>query len=75
MLDTLGKLWECIILQRLEKDIILGGLSPDQYDFPRGRSTVDAIHEALCLAKIANDSFKHGHMACCLKIPSKERVS
>lgn len=44
LLDTMGKLFERLILQRLEKHIeIDGGLSQRQFGFRRGRSTVDAI--------------------------------
>lgn len=46
MLDSLGKLLEYVILKRLEESIEnLGGLSPMQYGFRRGKSTVDAITE------------------------------
>lgn len=46
MLDSLGKLLECLMLKRLEERIEdLGGLSPMQYGFRKGRSTVDAISE------------------------------
>lgn len=46
MLDSLGKLLECILLKRLEDNInYLGGLSPMQHGFRKGKSTVDAINE------------------------------
>lgn len=46
MLDSLGKLLECVMLKRLEERIDdLGGLSPMQHGFRKGKSTVDAISE------------------------------
>lgn len=57
MLDSLGKLLEIVILQRLEKCIDgLGGLSPMQYGFRKGKSTVDAISEVVNRALTAKKS-------------------
>lgn len=57
MLDTLGKLLECLLLHRLEMEVDnLGGISPSQYGFRKGRSTIDAINEVVTLATAAKDS-------------------
>lgn len=57
MLDSLGKLLESIILQRLEKRIDdLGGLSPMQHGFRKGKSTIDAISEVVNKATQAKTS-------------------
>lgn len=46
MLDTAGKLFEKLIRSRLDSAVeAAGGLSPRQYGFRRGRSTIDAIEE------------------------------
>ncbi|KAI8125012.1 Retrovirus-related Pol polyprotein from type-1 retrotransposable element R1 [Lucilia cuprina] len=51
MLDSIGKLFEIVILKRLESEIEkLGGLSNSQYGFRKGRSTVDAISEVTNIA-------------------------
>lgn len=53
MLDTLGKLLERLLLRRLESEIeTSGGLSPRQYGFRKGKSTVDAINEVVETAAI-----------------------
>jgi Reverse transcriptase (RNA-dependent DNA polymerase) len=52
LLDVMGKVYERLILRRLEKDLQEGaGLSEEQYGFRKGRSTVDAIRRVLQLAK------------------------
>lgn len=46
MLDSQGKLLECVILKRLEERIAdHEGLSPMQHGFRKRKSTVDAISE------------------------------
>lgn len=46
MLDTLGKLYEKLLKPRLDSAIgAVGGLSPKQYGFRKGRSTINAISE------------------------------
>lgn len=51
MLDSLGKLLECLMLRRLEERIDdLGGLSPMQHGFRKGKSTIDAISEVVNIA-------------------------
>lgn len=48
LLDNLGKLFERLLLQRLEKHVESnGGLSERQYGFRKGRSTVDAIAKVI----------------------------
>lgn len=55
MLDSTGKIYERLLADRLNQVLHdLGGLSPRQYGFRRGRSTVDAIREAMRLAAEAN---------------------
>ena len=52
LIDTMGKLLERMLLQRLETHVEeRGGLSPRQYGFRKGRSTVDAILEVVNTAK------------------------
>lgn len=54
MIDTVGKLFESLILKKLEDKIEeLGGLSSSQYGFRKGRSTVDAISEVVSIAEMA----------------------
>jgi len=44
LLDEQGKLFERVIVERLRVWLDeSGGISPDQYGFRRGRSTVDAV--------------------------------
>ena len=54
MLDSLGKLLESILLQRLDECVQnLGGLSPMQFGFRKGKSTIDAINEVVNMAEQA----------------------
>ena len=51
LLDTMGKLLEEMILQRLEGHMVHeNGLSENQFGFPKGRSTVDAIQAVVDIA-------------------------
>ena len=51
LLDTMGKLLEEIILQRLQGHMVDGnGLSENQFSFRKGRSTVDAIQTVVDIA-------------------------
>lgn len=52
MLDSVGKLLEMILLQRLN-DHLIGtvGLSPNQFGFRKGKSTEDALNKVLNVAK------------------------
>ena len=51
LLDTIGKLLEEIILQRLQGHMIReNGLSENQFGFRKGRSTVDAIQAVVNIA-------------------------
>lgn len=65
LLDTLGKLFEKIILQRLSK-VTEGqnGLSEKQFGFRKGRSTIDAILTVTKRAKIAQAKKKGGNRFC-----------
>ncbi|KAL1446222.1 hypothetical protein WDU94_003696, partial [Cyamophila willieti] len=46
LLDSMGKVFERLIKIRLEKEIVInGGLSPHQYGFMAGKSTIDAMLE------------------------------
>lgn len=53
LLDGAGKLFERMLLHRLEK-YSEGSLSPRQYGFRRGKSTTDAIKEVMKVAISAN---------------------
>ena len=51
LLDTMGKLLEEMILQRLQGQIVReNGLSENQFGFRNGRSTVDAIQAVVDIA-------------------------
>lgn len=51
MLDTAGKLYEKLLKQRMLDAIAMaGGLSPRQYGFTAGKSTIDAINEVVTVA-------------------------
>ncbi len=54
MLDTIGKVYESIVRNRLELAIQkAGGLSERQYGFIKKRSTIDALSEVVDIAKCA----------------------
>jgi hypothetical protein len=56
LLESLGKLYEKLIKNRLIKELDeKGGLSDDQYGFRKGRSTSGAIKELWKMAKFANE--------------------
>jgi hypothetical protein len=56
LLESLGKLYEKLIKNRLIKELDeKGRLSDDQYGFRKGRSTSDAIKEVWKMAKFANE--------------------
>lgn len=65
LIDTVGKLLEKVILNRLtrytERD---GGLSGSQFGFRKGRSTVDAINAVLSTAEIAVEPKRRGKRYC-----------
>ncbi|KAI8126689.1 putative 115 kDa protein in type-1 retrotransposable element R1DM [Lucilia cuprina] len=51
MINTLGKLYESLLFSRLNDEIKrLGGLSPKQYGFQKGKSTIVAIKEVTDIA-------------------------
>lgn len=63
LLNTLAKLYESVILARLEGEIeAKGGLSLQQYGFTKGRSTVGAIERVLETAADA----RRGNKLCAL---------
>lgn len=67
LLDTVGKLFERLLLQRLEAHIKEnGGLSPRQYGFQRGRSTVDAIMNVVNVAKTVTTGYWKSKGYCAL---------
>lgn len=61
LLDVEGKLYELLILGRLEKEIErTGGLSENQFGFRKGRQTADAVGTVIRLAEQANSyTWKH----------------
>lgn len=65
LLDVEGKMYELLLLAKLEKEIErTGGLSNNQYGFRRGRQTIDAITRVLDIAKEA-DSFSWKYRRLC----------
>lgn len=58
LLDGAGKVFERLLLNRLESHILnVGALSDSQYGFRRSRSTMGAIEEVLRLAQATNLSW------------------
>lgn len=56
LLDAAGKLYEQLLAGRINVEIEDGGgLSPQQYGFRRGRSTVQAIDKILRIARAAHE--------------------
>nr|XP_041632157.1 uncharacterized protein LOC121502527 [Drosophila kikkawai] len=54
LLDTIGKVFERVISARLSQAIeVAGGLSPEQYGFTKGKSTLDAITRVVNVAQDA----------------------
>lgn len=54
MLDTTSKLFECLLLKRLEDEMERhGGFSSQQYGFRKGKSTIDAINDVMEIASTA----------------------
>lgn len=57
LLDTMGKLFEALILHRLEEELIRTvSLHGRQFGFRRGRSSVDAVHEVIGMVNRAGQS-------------------
>lgn len=67
LIDTVGKLLEKVILNRLtrytERE---GGLSGSQFGFRKGRSTTDAINAVLSTAEIAIEPKRRGKRYCAI---------
>lgn len=61
LLDVEGKLYELLILRRLENEIErTGGLSRNQYGFIKGKQTTDAVQRVVKIAEQAHSySWKH----------------
>ncbi|KAJ8910519.1 hypothetical protein NQ315_012816 [Exocentrus adspersus] len=56
LLDVEGKLYEHLILGRLNSELArTGGLSEQQYGFRKGKQTVDAIKEVMRIARNAEE--------------------
>lgn len=56
LLDAEGKLYEQLLRERLNAELIrTGGLSPNQFGFRKGRQTVDAINKIIDIAQDATD--------------------
>lgn len=54
ILDTEGKLYEQLLLERLNREIErTGGLSENQFGFRKGRQTIDAINKVINIAEQA----------------------
>ncbi|XP_070142321.1 uncharacterized protein [Drosophila kikkawai] len=71
LLDTIGKVFERVISTRLGEAIeAAGGLSPEQYGFTKGRSTLDAIARVVKIAEdaIAGTRWKGGTKSYCLVV-------
>lgn len=65
LLDTLGKLFEKIILRRLEECTEgENGLSEKQFGFRKGKSTLEAILTVIKRAKVAQGKKKGGNRFC-----------
>jgi Reverse transcriptase (RNA-dependent DNA polymerase)/Endonuclease-reverse transcriptase len=60
LLDVMGKVYERLVLNRLDRDMEEGGgLSDDQYGFRKGRSTVDAVNRVIHLATEEEERHRH----------------
>jgi len=67
LLDGAGKVFERVLLNRLESHIArAGAISDTQYGFRRGRSTTDAIEDVLRAAHSANRGPVRGRHLCAL---------
>lgn len=65
LIDTVGKLLEKVILNRLTRYTEAeGGLSDSQFGFRKGRSTVDAIRAVIDSAKVAVEKKRRGIRYC-----------
>lgn len=67
LIDTVGKLLEKVILNRLTLYTEgANGLSGSQFGFRKGKSTVDAINVVLETAKIAVEKKRRGYRYCAI---------
>lgn len=68
MLDAAGKLYEKLIKKRILAAVSeAGGLSPRQYGFTAGRSTIDAISEVVSAARAVRVG-SHGARDLCMAV-------
>ncbi|SPP81369.1 blast:Putative 115 kDa protein in type-1 retrotransposable element R1DM, partial [Drosophila guanche] len=71
LLDTIGKVFEKVIATRLSAAIeAAGGLSPEQYGFRKGKSTLDAISKVVKTAEeaCAGSRWRGGSKSYCLVV-------
>lgn len=58
LISVIGKLYEKMIKNRLERDLEnKGGLSQNQYGFRKGRSTIHAIEKVLSITKSSRETW------------------
>ncbi|EFA13619.2 Putative 115 kDa protein in type-1 retrotransposable element R1DM-like Protein [Tribolium castaneum] len=58
MLNSLSKLLETLIKNRLQSELVnRGGLHPRQYGFQKGKSTIQAVEKALAIARDFNRKY------------------
>ena len=76
-LDTMGKLLEEIILQRLQGHMVReNGLSENQVGFRKGRSTVDAIQSVVDIAtKVRRGTGKHKGFCALISIDIRNALN
>lgn len=68
LLDVEGKLYEQLLLTRLNKELArTGGLSDRQFGFRQGKQTCDAIQTILSIARAASE-YTHAHRRLCAVI-------
>ncbi|XP_074036343.1 uncharacterized protein [Leptinotarsa decemlineata] len=69
LLDSEGKFYEYLLLNRLNEEITrTGGLSEQQFGFRKGRQTVDAVNVVL---RIANDASVNGNICATITLDVK----
>lgn len=69
LLDTMGKVYERLIRERLNEEIKMkGDLSENQYGFREGRSTVDAM---LSVLNVAEEAKRKGELCAMVLLDAK----
>lgn len=67
LLDAEGKLYEQLILERLNQELKrTGGLSSNQYGFRKGRQTTDAVSEVIRVARMAGKYASRNKKLCAI---------